>query len=300
MGSQSSKNEQKEQPTKLSPEYWGPNTIKNNNKYNESFSTSQNTQNDENSIKTLSIKESNEKKYPFKFEWKGNGKSVLLAGSFLDNWNNIKVMVKNNNTETFERVIYLPKTKHQFKFIVDNKWICSNQYPTVADERGNINNFIDLTNYIPPENLLNEEKKKNGEINQLNLLNQSNTANNKNHNYNKNSDYTTKMPSIGELNMIPPNIIKHYLPKFDINYQSNQKKIGKKNYLKYKEKNLMDENNTYKKILVFPHEKLMHLCPNINDLNPKENNYMKICTTIRNKHKFLTTVYYRPRDIIYI
>ena len=298
MGSQSSKNEQKEQPIKLPPECWSPNSIKNNNKYNESFSTSQNTQNEENSIKTLSIKESKDKKFPFKFEWKGNGKSVLLAGSFLDNWNNIKVMVKNNNTETFERVIYLPKTKHQFKFIVDNKWICSNQYPTVADERGNINNFIDLTNYIPPENLLNEEKKKKGELNQINLLNQSTTANNKNINYNKNNDYTTKMPSIGELNMIPPNIIKHYLPKFDINYQSNQKKIGKKNYLKYKEKNLMDENNTYKKILVFPHEKLMHLCPNINYLNPKENNYMKICTTTRNKHKFLTTVYYRPRDIM--
>ena len=295
MGSQSSKNEQKEQPIKLSPEYWGPNSIKNNNKYNESFSTSQNTQNEENSIKTLSIKESKDKKFPFKFEWKGNGKSVLLAGSFLDNWNNIKVMVKNNKTETFERIVYLPKTKHQFKFIVDNKWICSNQYPTMADERGNINNFIDLTNYIPPENLLKEDEKKKGE---LNLLNQSNIANNKNHNYNKNNDYTTKMPSIGELNMIPPNIIKHYLPKFDINYQSNQKKIGKKNYLKYKEKNLMDENNTYKKILVFPHEKLMHLCPNINYLNPKENNYMKICTTTRNKHKFLTTVYYRPRDIM--
>ena len=298
MGSQSSKNEQKEQPIKLPPECWSPNSIKNNNKYNESFSTSQNTQNEENSIKALSIKESKDKKFPFKFEWKGNGKSVLLAGSFLDNWNNIKVMVKNNKTETFERIVYLPKTKHQFKFIVDNKWICSNQYPTMADERGNINNFIDLTNYIPPENLLNEEKKKKGELNQINLLNQSTTANNKNINYNKNNDYTTKMPSIGELNMIPPNIIKHYLPKFDINYQSNQKKIGKKNYLKYKEKNLMDENNTYKKILVFPHEKLMHLCPNINYLNPKENNYMKICTTTRNKHKFLTTVYYRPRDIM--
>ena len=57
MGSQSSKNEQKEQPIKLPPECWSPNSIKNNNKYNESFSTSQNTQNEENSIKTLSIKE---------------------------------------------------------------------------------------------------------------------------------------------------------------------------------------------------------------------------------------------------
>ena len=29
----------------------------------------------------------------------------------------------------------------------------------------------------------------------------------------------------------------------------------------------MNENNTYKKILVFPHEKLMHLCPSLNELN---------------------------------
>ena len=60
----------------------------------------------------------------------------------------------------------------------------------------------------------------------------------------------------------------------------------------------MNENNTYKKILVFPHEKLMHLCPSLNELNSKiknnKNDFIKISTTIRNKHKFLTTVYYRP------
>ena len=304
MGSQSSKTEKKDQPIKLAPEYWGPNNLKNLYNYDDSFSTSQNTQNEENSTKSSIIKEPQEKKYPFKFEWKGNGKSVLLAGSFLDNWNNIKVMVKNNNTETFETVVYLPKTKHQFKFIIDNKWICSNQYPTMPDERGIINNFIDLTNYIPPEQLINEEQKKKGELNLLNQIVKENNKNinNKIHDYNKSDEYTTKMPLNRELNLIPPNIIKHYLPKFNINYQSNQKKLGNRKYLKYKEKNLMDENNTYKKILGFPHEKLMHLCPNLNELNFKEkkskNNYMKICTTTRNRHKFLTTVYYRPREII--
>ena len=60
----------------------------------------------------------------------------------------------------------------------------------------------------------------------------------------------------------------------------------------------MNEKNNYKKILVFPHEKLMHLCPSMDELDLKgknnKNNFIKISTTIRNKHKFLTTVYYRP------
>ena len=43
----------------------------------------------------------------------------------------------------------------------------------------------------------------------------------------------------------------------------------------------------------------MHLCPNLdllkNDGNDNKGSYIKICTTVRNRHKFLTTVYYRPR-----
>ena len=279
MGSKSSKSKNSQdkeiKELKLKPEFWG------SYNYDETFSTSQNTQSEENSGKTLK-----EKKCPFKFEWKGNGKSVLLAGSFLDNWNNIKVMTKNNDTETFERVVYLPKAKHQFKFIVDNKWVCSNQYPTIADERGIINNYIDLTNYFPKENNSEKNQKKNFYFN-INL---------------KNNEYSTKLPLFYELNMTAPNIIEHYRPLFNLNYQSNQSFISKKKYLKYKEKNLVTENNTYKKILVFPHEKLMHICPCVNDLNlseeNKNNNYIKICTTIRNKHKFLTTVYYKPKEII--
>ena len=302
MGSKSSKTEldnNKDKEIKLKPEFYGSNTYKNNTNYDESFSTSQNTQinqSEEQSTKN-NKNEFSSKKYPFKFEYKGNGKSVLLAGSFLDNWANIKVMVKNSKNDIYERVVYLPKGKHQFKFIVDNKWVCSDQYPTMPDERGIINNFIDLTNYVPPENLLKDELIKKLGRNEPEKMNKDNKEIN-----NKNNDYTsTKMPRFNELNMIPPNIIQHYIPRFNLNYQSNQKRIGRKKYLKYTERNLKTENNTYKKILVFPHEKLMHCCPNMNDLDIKENknsNYFRICTTIRNKHKFLTAVYYKPKNAL--
>ena len=273
MGSKSSKTSN-EQEVKLKPQFWGFNVYQKNNNYDESFSTTQNTQSETTNISKSSSKKALDKKCPFKFEWKGNGKSVLLAGSFLDNWTNTEVLVKNNETEVFELLLYLPKAKHQFKFIVDNKWICSNQYPTMADERGIINNYIDLTNYTPQDNLKEKHSNK------------------------KNNEYNTRLPLNCELNLTAPNIIEHYRPKFNLDYQSNQGIITKKKYLKYKEKNLMNENNTYKKILVFPHEKLMHLCPSMDELDLKgksnKNNFIKISTTIRNKHKFLTTVYYRP------
>ena len=33
---------------------------------------------------------------------------------------------------------------YEFKFIVDNVWKCSKDYPTLIDEKGNLNNFLDL------------------------------------------------------------------------------------------------------------------------------------------------------------
>lgn len=297
MGSKNSKSEQEKEKDIsiiLKHRFRGANTYKNSHNYNESYSTSQNTETEE---KQKSKKDSSEKKYPFKFEWKGKGKRVLLSGSFFDNWNKTKDMIKNDNTDIFESVVYLTKTKHRFKFIVDNKWICSNQYPTISDEHGITNNYIDLTNYFPPENLL---KCQQGKKDDLNNLNKSNNKNNNDTSYNM--GYNTKMPLRYDLNTVAPNIIWHYSPKFNLDYQSNQNMLVNKKYLKYKEKNLMTENNTYKKILVFPHEKLMHLCPNLYSLNNEgkniKHNFIKISTTIRSSHKFLTIVYYRPKEVV--
>ena len=201
-------------------------------------------------------------------------------------------MLKNPQTEIFEKIIKLPKTKHYFKFIVDNKWVCSNQYPTIMDNSNNQNNFIDLTNYIPPKELMKIEEFKKGELkphrSKVIVLDMKDKT-----------KYNNKFPDSHELNSNAPNTIDHYKQSFDLDYQSNQKimkKIVKKRYYNFKVKNTLNENNTYKKILPFPHEKLVHFCQSINDLKNWKKNYLRGCTTIRNKHKYLTIVYYKPKQ----
>ena len=63
-------------------------------------------------------------------------------------------------------------------------------------------------------------------------------------------------------------------------------------FLIYKERNFSTENNTYKKIMTCPHEKLMHFCSNLGDIS---NKFYRLSTTVRTKHKFLTLVYYKPK-----
>ena len=46
----------------------------------------------------------------------------------------------------FVKTFLLPRTKHQFKFIIGKDWACSDLYPTVPNEYNSMNNFIDLTN----------------------------------------------------------------------------------------------------------------------------------------------------------
>ena len=50
-----------------------------------------------------------------------------------------------------------------------------------------------------------------------------------------------------------------------------------------------------KKIMTCPHEKLMHFCTNLEDFKNINNHYLKVCTTVRTKHKFLTLIYYKPK-----
>ena len=301
MGSKFSKSNNEEE-VKIAPQFWGTDMTENSKKYDkfdcETFSTSQQTQAINESIIFPKIFENDNKNtikklYPFKFEWKGLGSSVILAGSFLDNWTKFVPMIKNPDNEIFELVINLPKEKHSFKFIVDNKWVCSNQYPTVLDSSNNQNNFIDLTNYTPPKELIKREEYKKGEIKThhrskvIVILDKNDKIN-----------YNCKFPLIHELNTNAPSIVLHYKYSFNINYQSNQdklKKIAMKTYINYKSKDDITENNPYKKIIVCPHEKLMHYCQSIDNLrNNNKKKYIKGCVSIRNKHKFLTIVYYKP------
>ena len=90
---------------------------------------------------------------PFTFEWKENISNakkdleVMITGSFLNNWKQFIKMDKNPETNIYEFQAYLPKKKHYFKYIINNKWLCSDLYPTMKDEFNNTNNYIDLTNH---------------------------------------------------------------------------------------------------------------------------------------------------------
>ena len=37
----------------------------------------------------------------------------------------------------------MPRRKYYFKFIVDNDWRFSDEYPQACDEMGNLNNYLD-------------------------------------------------------------------------------------------------------------------------------------------------------------
>ena len=300
--------------TKMQHLCWCPNDKKESKKQDkidyEIYSTSQNTfeSMDEDSI-ISEIPQKIEKKtedkkqnlFPYKFEWKGPGNNVVLTGSFLENWKKYEPLKKNVSTGSFERIEYLSKTRHYFKFIVDNKWMCSNLYYTIKDKSNNINNFIDLTNYIPSEELFQEDiyhknDKKEEKIINSNLHKKTIIFGKKNE-YNFNSKYKYSR-LLKDLNSTPPSIISSFKPSFKIDYISNQnkiKKVTKKNWLKYKIKNGLTDNKTYKKIFPCPHDKLMHFCLNINNIKNDYKTYIKACATVRNKHKNLTVVYYKPK-----
>ena len=293
--------------------------------YDTSISQKTNEYTDKSPITTTTeFNDSENRTFPFKFEWKGDGKEVLLTGDFND-WKGKLIMKKNEITGNYETILPLERKKYNFKFIIDGNWVCSSQYPTNYDEHQNLNNFITLYNYSPPkelyqkpENDIKDDKSINLNANKINIDNYNNHENIKNQiifrkEEQRKKTYNCKFPLINELNITAPTIMSHYKPIFNLNYPSKQVALNKyieqmtnnkgkinnngkkEKNLAYKEKNFYNENNTYKKIMTCPHEKLMHFCTNLEDFKNINNHYLKVCTTVRTKHKFLTLIYYKPK-----
>ena len=142
------------------------NQIQKNDNYNSDQLTQEKTYSDTNSGLFFNI------------IWKEGGNDVKIAGSF-GNWKTTN-MKKNFSKKNiiFEKEIPIPnilKEKYQFKFIVDDEWKYSDNYPKIKDDNGNINNYIDNTfinehsNFVRNKN--NETVSYNNETNVKNLLN---------------------------------------------------------------------------------------------------------------------------------
>ena len=216
---------------------------------------------------------SQDNKVPFKFEWKEGGNKVTITGSFLANWTMFIEMVKNPKTGFFEFNINLPREIHQFKFIIDGVWKCSNNYPKINDGHNNINNQIDLTNYKSETNS-EKENEENKNIKEYNCYN----------------------PKRDEMNSDAPNIPLHYFKPYVIDYNTHQFEIGNANFLKVHEKNLLSDNNSYKSIMIYPHVNLNHICSCCHCSN--DCNYIRTALSQKFKNKCLTVIFYTPKKKI--
>lgn len=232
------------------------------------------------STQTNSIIETKKDKVKYKFIWKQDSKDVnkdvevLLIGTFLNNWDDFVIMEKNDETKLYEYELYLQRKIHFFKFIVNNKWLCSDLYPTKYDENNNLNNWIDLTNYQEKktEDLIQEPRKYIKDIN-----------------YIKENDLNYSDLEI--LNNKAPKLI-YYKKGISLYNKSNQDKIGISPI--YNSYNYGNINACYKKLFPFQSEIIGHLIPEIKDLI-SERNYCRISFTERNKNKLLSLVYYKPK-----
>ena len=268
------------------------NYMKNNSTQTQSLHQSETTEN-------TKVPESNDL-IPFKFEWKESGTDVKISGSFLDNWDKKEPLKFNSETKSYEITLNIPRGLNQFKFIVDDKWVCSKYYKVIKDKSNNDNNEID-TNAI-------NESTMNSSMNNNNILD----IKKKKKKVGKgNNDYNCLIPTKSAVNAEAPIIPLYFRSYINIDFNSNQLDKAKfndklldlseekaKDKLKENEEMLilnktkdLLETNTFKSIMTIPHEKLSHLFLYCDS----DNKYIRNAMTQRNKHKFLTVVYFSPK-----
>ena len=217
-------------------------------------------------------------------------------------------------------LLYLPQGKYEFKFIVDNNWVCSNYYNKITDEKNNTNNVIDNTHYLIKNyqyQKLNSNKSnssKNSYDSNYEIKNNSSKTNNIKKDFEQN--YGKNYPEYSMFNKTPQIIPNYYKYNMNINFNTNQFKICNSKYIDLNDsKNLI--NDKYKSITLMPNIFVNHLymkCEKSNKQNDNNNysnllkpdnydeiynkqkhkKYIKITTTIRVRRKFATIVYVKP------
>lgn len=155
------------------------------------------------------------------FNWRESGNEVFVTGSFSE-WKQWFRLEKVG--ETFALKISLPKEKQYFKFIVDKHWVCSSHYKTIYDDKGNLNNFVDLSTAPSKEKLIKPHKIKSK---QLILRDKKKSVNSDT----SQNSYSDAKPDRSGLNLDTPVIPCPYISEFNINILSVQDKKGKKQFL---------------------------------------------------------------------
>lgn len=162
----------------------------------------------------------------FTFWWKEEGSDVQIIGEFC-NWEKPIAMKKDTRTNFFYYRLVLGKGFHQFKFIVDGVCRISKEYQTILNPNGDVNNIIEVSK--------TDKQKKHKEYDK------------------RRPEYNCYFPERKEMNNDAPHTPFHYSTTFNMDLNSNQNVLGKSKFLVFREKNLLSENNSFKKILICPH-----------------------------------------------
>lgn len=81
------------------------------------------------------------KKVIFSFQTE-KGKDVYVAGTF-NNWQPGKTKLKHNGAGKYTAALQLRSGRHEYKFVVDNKWCLDPQNPeAIPNDCGSLNNVI--------------------------------------------------------------------------------------------------------------------------------------------------------------
>ena len=253
------------------------------NEDKEENDKSEKEENEEDNESKEGKEDTNNVKINYLFIWREGGCQVKLTGSFSD-WKIKFDMVKDPNDNFFKCQLPLDNKIYQFKFIVDNDWKCSDNYPIKEDNSGNINNFIDLTNYNEKKEQKTEKEKDNENIN----TKEPELNKEKNKIKRKGSIYSSQYPSNDSIIPLPlPN--KRYYKTFKLDKFSHQNNIGNKKYYNYYQNNSFSDEKSSKSIFLLGHVNLNHL---ISKKKKKMIN-IKNCMSFRFREKACTFIYYK-------
>ena len=210
-------------------------------------------------------------------------------------------MNKNEKTNNFELLLYLPKGIYQFKFIVDNVWRCSKYYKTETDKGNNTNNILDNSLQLNEKIKVQTKEKVNHEKNNNTEKKSNEHKHSNNHKNLMNIEaikkyYGNIYPDKNQLNNNAPSVPQAYSYKMNLNFNTNQNKFGNPKQL-----NVNDNNNyfniDYKDITISSHVYLNHLfssCDNKNLIKNNNQKFISITTTIRVRSKLTTLTYIHP------
>ena len=224
--------------------------------------------------------------FPTTFEWDNGGNSVFVTGSFCQ-WKQFFLM-KKDSSKNFVLNLNLPRGIHQYKFKVDGEWKYNPKFP-ICNDGGNINNYLDTTN-------LEITIKTNDEgitAISTNITENNNDPSKASKKYSKNllkvnSELSQNQNEFfDKITTVPI----HFKNTMNLDLITNQNNIGIKKYMSIKEKNVLSDNLSFKKINTAPIEQINHL--NSKNL---ENQSIICAVSSRFRYKFTTFVYYKPKN----